>query len=59
MLSRFGFSFENCSQNQKKRECYIAKYATQNAKMTFDQKMPTIFFNAKSENIGQMCVSTL
>ena len=24
--------------------------------MTFDPKMPTMFFNPKSENIGQMCI---
>ena len=55
----FGVAFEYCDPNQKKREGYIAKYATYNAKITFDPKMPTIFFNPKSENIGQMCICTL
>ena len=57
----FWVAFEYCGQNYKKREGYIqfAKYATKNAKMTFDPKMPTMFFNPKSENIGQMCIFTL
>ena len=59
MLRRFWVALEYCDQNKKKREGYIAKCATQNDKITFEPKMPTIDLYPKSENIGQMCICAL